>query len=399
MHDILTVAKFSIKDMIKRKVFIVSTIIILLIIIIGFNIPNIIKAIGFSDDKEKILISDKDNIFDDYDSLKELGYDVKVTNESLNKIKEKISNDEASSAIIIEVKNNSLNLTHVIKNELFSNDSEIIDNLSAIYKQKKIDELNLTEEQLLQINPTINYNILTAEQYKVNIFIVMILSMILFFAIYLFAYQVSSSITVEKTSKIIETLVTSTSPKNIVVGKIIGIGTVGLSQILLIVITALISAKIFIDPKILSQVLDLSSFSILFIVIAIVYFILGYFIYSCLYSLTGSTVSKPEDVQSSNTPISIIAIIGFYLAYFTMNNPTGNLSYLASFIPISSPFCMPFRYIMGVADIKDVLISLMILIITIVLIAKISIKVYSNAILNYGTKMNVKNIIKMYKQK
>ena len=71
------------------------------------------------------------------------------------------------------------------------------------------------------------------------------------------AYQVSSSITTEKTSKIIETLVTSTSPKTIVLGKTIGIGLVGLAQMILIVATALISAKTFLEPGVLDSVLDM----------------------------------------------------------------------------------------------------------------------------------------------
>lgn len=67
--------------------------------------------------------------------------------------------------------------------------------------------------------------------------------------------------------------------------------------------------------------------------------------------------------------------------------------------PISSPFCMPFRIMMGLANVTDVIISIVILIITILVIAKVAIKIYSNAILNYGTKMTFKDIVKIYKDK
>ena len=87
----------------------------------------------------------------------------------------------------------------------------------------------------------------------------MLLSMVLFFAIYFCAYQVSSSITVEKTSKIVETLVTSTSPRSIILGKTIGIGLVGLGQVLLFTTVALISAYSFLDPEILNALLDTSA--------------------------------------------------------------------------------------------------------------------------------------------
>lgn len=130
-----------------------------------------------------------------------------------------------------------------------------------------------------------------------------------------------------------------------------------------------------------------------------VYFILGYLAYALLYALTVSTVSKPEDIQSANTPVAILAVIGFYLSYFTMMNPTSELNVFASMFPISSPFCMPFRIMMGLASTTDVIISIAILIVTILVIAQVAIKIYSNAILNYGTKMSFGDIIKVYRDK
>ena len=82
-----------------------------------------------------------------------------------------------------------------------------------------------------------------------------------------------------------------------------------------------------------------------------------------------------------------------------MMNPTSDLNLFASIFPISSPFCMPFRIMMGLADIKEILISIAVLVITIVLIAKIAIKIYSSAILNYGSKMSFKDMIKVYRDK
>ena len=95
----------------------------------------------------------------------------------------------------------------------------------------------------------------------------------------------------------------------------------------------------------------------------------------------------------------MLAVIGFYLSYFTMMNPTSEMNIFASLFPISAPFCMPFRIMMGLAKPTDVLISIAILVVTILVIAKVTIKIYSNAILNYGTKMSLKDIIKVYKDK
>ena len=82
-----------------------------------------------------------------------------------------------------------------------------------------------------------------------------------------------------------------------------------------------------------------------------------------------------------------------------MMNPTSELNQFAALCPISSPFCMPFRIMMGLSSGTDVALSIAILLVTILIIAKVAIKIYSNAILNYGTKMSFKDIIKMYKDK
>ena len=276
----------------------------------------------------------------------------------------------------------------------------VTESIMALYKNIQIEKLDLTEDQILTINPTFECNIEQAQtEAKGNVFAIMLLSIVLFYAVYFCAYQVSSSITTEKTSKIIETLVTSTSPSNIVLGKTIGIGLVGLLQLILIILTALISAKLFLENGMLDKILDVSSLTPLLGIVTLIYFILGYAVYALLYALTGSTVSKPEDIQSANSPIAMISLIGFYLSYFTLMNPNSNLNLIAGLLPISSAFTMPFRIMMGFADLKEVLLSMGILIITIVIIAKIAIKIYSNAILNYGTKLSLKDIINLYKSK
>ena len=82
-----------------------------------------------------------------------------------------------------------------------------------------------------------------------------------------------------------------------------------------------------------------------------------------------------------------------------MMNPTSSLNVFASMFPISSPFCMPFRIMMGLASTTDVIISIAILVVTILIIAKVAIKIYTNAILNYGTKMTFKDMVNMYRDK
>ena len=412
MRDLKTVIAFTIKDMAKRKSFIISTLIILVLIVIGINIPNIMEAITGDNQnagETKILIVDSTNLFEGtLQSINQmdLGYNVQVANNevSFDDIKSRIENNDINEAMIIEQKEDgTYKLRYIVENmtQVASAPEDLINALNTLYTNLQISKLGLTQEQMASLSPNFEFTIEQTEEQEVsgNLFVIMMLSIVLFYAIYFCAYQVSSSITTEKTSKIMETLVTSTSPRTIVLGKTIGIGIVGLIQICVIVGVALISAKVFLDPELLNAVLDMSMMTPYLGIMTIVYFILGYFAYALLYALTGSTVSKPEDIQSANTPVAILAVVGFYLSYFTMMNPTSSLNEIAALVPISSPFCMPFRVMMGLSSINEIMLSVAILIITILLVAHISIKIYSSAILNYGEKISLKKLFKMYKSK
>lgn len=407
-RDLLTVTKFTMRDMLGRKSFRISTIIIVVLIVLGFNVPNFINSINGGDFSDTMILSDPENLYNGaLGSLNQaeesLGYKFDISSLDADEIKAKVNDGEVSSAIIIDRgTENNINLNYIIKNSATAiPPTAVLDTINSLYVNLQIQKLNLSAEQLAKISPEFQVNIEQTEDQEVggNIFVMMLLSCVLFFAIYFCAYQVSSSITIEKTSKIMETLVTSTNPRTIVLGKTIGIGLVGLMQIVLFAIVAIISAYSFLNAELLENLFDMSSFTPYLAIIMIVYFILGYFAYALMYALTGSTVSKPEDIQSANTPIAIITMIGFYLAYFTLTDPTGNLNLFAALLPISSPFCMPLRVMMGIASGWEVAFSIIILVATCAIIAHIAIKIYSNAILNYGTKMSLKDIIRTYKEK
>lgn len=411
MRDLFTVASFTMKEMVKRKSFIISNIIIFLIIIIGFNVPNIIDMVKGDNNEvigsDTILIIDPDDVYmgtlDNLNQM-ELGKTFKVQNNVLTKeeIKEKIDTEEIYAAMVINKQDNKMGINYVVDSVgMESIPNEIVKVLNDLYKDIQIGKLGLSNEQLASLNPEFSIEVTETNENPAsgNVFAIMLLSIVLFYAIYFCAYQVSSSITTEKTSKIIETLVTSTTPRTIVLGKTIGIGIVGLLQVAGMIIVSVICCNLFIDPELLSSIIDLSKITPSLAIITIIYFILGYAVYSLLYALTGSTVSKPEDINSANGPVAILAVIGFYLAYFSMMNPTSEINVFASMFPFSAPFSMPFRIMMGTATMGQVAISLGIMIVSIFMIARISIKIYSSAILNYGTKISIKDILKIYKDK
>ena len=409
MKEMLIVSKFTIKDMIKRKSFIVSNIIFLLIILVGTNIPRILEAFNSDDENSRLLIVDNDNLLGESLSAlsdnKDLGYEISFSSGEFLKsdAQEALDNDEYDEIISFKLDGNKIMFEdYQTDMNLSSTNTEVVVNqITSIYYNKKLVDLGLTSKQLedLDVGFELNNNYLSNSDSGNSTFAMMMFSIVLFYAVFFCASQVSSSVTTEKTSKIIESLTTSTSPKNIVLGKTLGVGVTGLIQLVVLLGFGIICAKMFLPSEILSGVINLSSINFAVWVIIILYFVLGYALFALIFALTGSLVQKPEDVQSANSPVSMLSVFAFYLAYFSMMNPKSSVSVFASLFPFSSPFSMPSRYMLGIANVWDVVISIGLLIVMCVIIGFISVKVYSNAILNYGSKFSLKDIGKYLKQR
>ena len=118
MKDLFIVTKFTMKDMLQRKSFIITTIIFLIMIVVGFNIPNFMKMLNKDSDVNKIEIIDSGNVFEGtLESLKDLdtGYEIQILNEDYEKIKEKIENEEIDSAIIVEKQDENIKIKYIVK--------------------------------------------------------------------------------------------------------------------------------------------------------------------------------------------------------------------------------------------------------------------------------------------
>lgn len=410
MRDLLTVAKFTMKEMVRRKSFLISNLIILVIIVIGFNVPNILNSFESTDSSEQqdtVLMIDETGMFaSSVESLNQMdiGKKFELSEEQLSKeeISAKIESEEIDEAIIIKENENNIQIEYVVDSLGLSGTTTLYEEVfTELYKNIKLTQMGISPEQIITINEPIQMEVTETKEGSSGgmLFAMMMLCIVLFYAIYFCAYQVSASITTEKTSKIMETLVTSTTPRTIVLGKTLGIGLVGLGQVLVIAIVAILSYKLFLPEGMLDGIFDIRMVTPKFAILTVIYFLLGYTLFAFLYALTGSTVSKPEDVQSANGPIAIVAIIGFYLAYFSMMNPTSEINTFASIFPISSPFSMPFRIIGNTASNFEIIISLVLLLLTIAVVANVAIKIYSSAILHYGTKLSIKDLFKIYREK
>ena len=408
MRDLFTVASFTIKEMVKKKSFIVSNIIFLIIILVGTNVPRLLESLNGQSEGKKVLIVDTKNIFEGkLESLKtdDSIYDLTITNDDYDKekIKSLLENGDYEEVITLDVdKQNIIFNDYQEEASLTSVPAEdLMTSITNIYYAINLSKIGLSEEQLSKLNITSELNnIYIKENNSGNsIFAMMMFSIVLFYAVFFCASQVSASVTTEKTSKIIESLTTSTSPKYIVLGKTLGVGVVGLLQLLYLLIALVLSGKTFLPKNMLEGFINFSSITPLVWITVIIYFILGYALYALIFALTGSLVQKPEDIQNANSPVSMISVFAFYLAYFAMMNPSSSLSKFASLFPFSAAFSMPSRVLLNVVSIPEFIGSIIILIITCILIGYASIKVYSNAILNYGSKFSLKDIKKYLKQK
>jgi len=395
------------KERMRKKSFVVVTVIMCLLVLVMLNIPKIVSN-AQSKSNTDILIVDSTNIFEGSLSAlnsMNLGYNFTVVNNSMSEddINAKINNKDYVSAIVFSNTDSKVSFDYIISSNGNSPDVSTFQTvLSQVYHGLEISKLNLSPDQLSKLTANITYNVKTtngeaAPQISIPI---IVLSILLFFAIYFFAFQVSASITQEKTSKVMETLITSTKPRYIILGKTIAVGLVGLIQLIIVTIVAILGYQAFVAGQSTISILDFSQIKPIVIVMAFVYFILGYTLFAFLYAMVGSTVGKPEDVQSANMPVSFLGVFGFYFGYFTMIfSPASGAGTVASLIPFSAPFNMPFRMAMASVPVWQIVASIVILLATIVLVINISIRIYSGAVLHYGSKMSIKDMFRLYKQK
>lgn len=415
MKDILTILKYTIKENITKKAFIITTVILMIMIIAICNIPNIIKMFESEEtttENLKFVVIDEERIIgEELNVINELGkavsWDIEVNTSNPEKIIEKIRKNEIDGMVEL-LKNEETGMVkfkYTSNGSMFADDYNIASQFGAMIKSlivnKELINSNVSQETINLINSEIEFETKYLDDENNNFGVAMIASFILFFAVYFYGNTVAVSVSSEKTSRVMETLVTSTTPTNIIIGKTVAMGILGLGQMLLLILTTFASYKLFIpaDMDFISSMIGNINFSVTSIAICIIYFILGYTVYAFLNAVTGATVSKVEDLQSAQTPVALIALISFYLAYFTATVPDSSASKFASIFPFSSAFSMPGRILAGGATAGEIAMSIAILLVTAVVLAVISIKVYSGAVLHYGKRLNIKDLLKMSKEK
>lgn len=415
MRGFFTVLNYTFKENSRKKSFIISTIITLILTAVIVSMPAIIKSFDntgkgktqqeSSNTKSKgvIFVVDSKGILKE--NLNKLStvfpqYKFKSeTSSNINPLKNKVKKEENNALLILDEKNGVPTFNYIVKQSGDGLDpSQLSQYIKSNFVTNLLKEAKVPHNITQMLQTDISFNVSELGKGKVGSSISsMIVSILLFFSIYYYGYGVAMSIASEKTSRVMELLVTSTKPSIIILGKSAAMGLLGLVQVFMVVCTGLLTYKLTFPDNfsIGGQSLDFSSFTPFSIVMIVVYFILGYFLYAMMNAVAGATVSKAEDVNSALMPISFISIAAFYLGNFSLAVPKGTVSIVSSIIPFSSPFSMPSRILATEVPVWQITVSLFSLVITIAFIAWISIKIYSAAILHYGKRLKLKELITM----
>lgn len=417
MMEFFTVLIYTFKENSRKKVFIISTIVTLILTILIVSLPAIIRSIDNykteqgakidqtekQESKKVVFVVDSKGVLKG--DLNQLGKDFlkyefksEVVN-NIDSLKNKVKEEDNTTLLILDEKNGVPKFDFIVKQAGSGIDpTEISRVIKSMFVSDLLTTAKVSDNISTMVQTDIAFNVNELGKGKMSGYISsIIISMLLFFSIYFFGYGVAMSVASEKTSRVMELLVTSTKPSKIILGKSAAMGLLGLIQLFMVVFIGALTYKLS-SPEnfaIAGQTIDFAIFTPPSLVMIIVYFILGYSLYAMMNAVAGATVSKAEDVNSSIMPISIISMVAFYMGYFSLAEPSGNLAILSSIIPFSAPFSMPCRILATEVPTWQIAASLVSLVITIVLIAWISIKIYSSAILHYGKRLKLKDLMKM----
>lgn len=221
---------------------------------------------------------------------------------------------------------------------------------------------------------------------------------VLFLAITLYAVAVMRSVVQEKTTRVMELMVATVKPRSLMTGKIVGVGGAGLVQ--LAVWLGIAALTLAYRDQVLSAFgaspskVPLPSLTIDVIAIALAYFVLGYFFYASMYAAVGAMVSTEQDTQQVQLPVMLLLMVGIVSVTSVSGDPRGTAATVMTMIPCWSPLLMPMRYVLGGAGPADIAISLAILVVSTVLIARAAAKIYRIGVLMYGKRPTAQELLR-----
>ena len=415
MKQIFDICKFTFKVAVRKKAFIISTVVILALILVLCSLPRLInfftggnvESIGenfytcyvvndtekFEDCEKALASAIKDTIF------------VKKDSSELEKLKKSVETEEKVSVLHIYEENGTPKMKLTAKdflNGAMSSTETINSVMSTLYKIETLRENGVSEEIIALSETPVSLEIETLGNMSVSGYGVgMLLITLTFMAIYYYGYGVASSVAGEKSSRVMETLVVSAKPSKILFGKCLGMGLLGLCQFGGALLFTFVCWKTLVPEgfELFGEKLDISAFTPASALLVLLFFILGYSLYAMMNAVCGALIDKIEDLNNAMMPVMLISIGSFYLSYFTaiMGTTYDYLVNLAMYLPFSAPFIMPFVILNGEASALQIILSLSILAATLVAVSFVSVRVYTASVLHYGKRLKLKEAVKLSK--
>ncbi|MEO8272812.1 MAG: ABC transporter permease [Chloroflexota bacterium] len=238
-----------------------------------------------------------------------------------------------------------------------------------------------------------------ASEYAGRRIVGVVFVVLIFITLVIYGMWVAAGVVAEKSSRVMELLISAASPQQLVVGKVVGIGLAGLVQYVAILVPAL--ATLLFQDRIAASLLGSSgevelSLSALTPGLLAAYggfWVLGFILYALIYAAAGSLVSRAEDLQVLALPLSLIAIAGYLQAVMALSGGISPLIRLSSYIPFWSPFVMLTRLTVGHVEPWELVLSFGLLALSIPLVGLVAVRVYSAGVLLYGQRPGARQII------
>lgn len=436
MNKILIISKREFLTRVQKKTFLLTTIGLPLLI---FGIYALIIFFAVNDDKDyNIAVADEAKIFQNnlQDRDKEFVFTY-VKNETPESLTKALDANKYKAFIYVPKNFSSTDSIQVVASKSigFITQNKIERSLeNALEENKLLVALNVTKPQLDSLQKTNNIKFTTINGEKdsevkagISYGVGMFSGFLIYIILFIYGTMVMRGVAEEKTNRIAEVIISSVKPFQLMMGKIIGIGSVGLLQFLIwvflvfglqIVLTlffpdvagqiqqqpmqpGMIAASNAIEQSNalskLNTVIAQINFPLL-ISCFIFYFLGGYFMYASLFAAVGSTVNEdPNDAQTLTLPITMPIIFGFAIMMQAVNNPNSSLAVFGSLFPLTSPIVMMARVAHGVPDgvtIFQLILSMVLLVFSFIGTTWVAAKIYRTGILMYGKKVTLKEMIK-----
>jgi len=210
--------------------------------------------------------------------------------------------------------------------------------------------------------------------------------LLLYFQLIGYGVWVALGVVEEKSSRVVELLLATLRPWQLLTGKVIGIGLLGLGQL---VLTGLVGFAAALG----TGAIDVPSGIAGVAAQVIVWFLLGFAFYACLYAALAALVSRQEEVQNVTAPLSILLVGSFFLAISVLNSPDGGLARVTSLVPPFSTMVMPIRWATGNVPLWEVGLSMLLMVVAVIVLIRVAGRIYAGAVLRSGPRVKIKEAL------